>query len=166
MAASLSKGRWVNKPQMVPAWHYLIKYDDNITMLSVIFDAIVCWMDCHEQWSRPRKNYSHFYLMLSFRSDIMIFLSLLEWIIQWQNWIQTQLFPFMKNTSADAVTKNDHLTHQNLVIYIFDNNLVRVMTCCLLGIKVILQTILTYCQLDSKHKPAEYRHFDSHWLPV
>ena len=49
MAAILSKGRWVNKPQMVPTWHCLIKYDDNITMLSVIFDAIVCWMDCHKQ---------------------------------------------------------------------------------------------------------------------
>ena len=54
MAAILSKGRWVNKPQMVPAWLYLIKYDDNITMLTVIFDAIVRWMGC--QWSRPRKN--------------------------------------------------------------------------------------------------------------
>ena len=32
---------------MVPAWHYLIKIDDNIDMLPVILAAIVQWIDCN-----------------------------------------------------------------------------------------------------------------------
>ena len=32
---------------MVPAWHYLIKIDDNIGMLPVILAAIVQWIDCN-----------------------------------------------------------------------------------------------------------------------
>ena len=31
---------------MVPTSHYLIRIDDNIDMLPVIFDAIVQWIDC------------------------------------------------------------------------------------------------------------------------